>query len=36
LQYWLGSEIVKADAFRDGERVGVHYRNLLPSGEEVD
>jgi hypothetical protein len=36
VQDWLGGKIVKADAFRDGERVGVHYWNVLPSGEEVD
>lgn len=36
LQDWLGGEIIVADAFRDGQRVGVHYWNRLPSGEEVD
>jgi hypothetical protein len=36
VQDWLGGKVVKADAFRDGGRVGAHYWNLLPSGEEVD
>jgi hypothetical protein len=36
LQDWLGGEIIVADALRDGQRVGVHYWNRLPSGAEVD
>lgn len=32
----LGGEIMAADVYRDGERVGVHYWNLLPGGDEVD
>ena len=36
LQDWLGRKIIVADAFRDGRRVGVHYWNRLPSGEEVE
>ena len=31
-----GGEIIVADALRDGQRVGVHYWNRLPSGAEVD
>ena len=36
LQDWLGGKLLVADAFRDGQRVGAHYWNRLPSGEEVD
>jgi hypothetical protein len=36
LQDWLGGKVLVADAFRDDKRVGVHYWNRLPSGEEVD
>ena len=36
LQDWLGGKLLVADAFRDGQRVGVHYWNRLPSGEEID
>ena len=36
LQDWLGGDILAADVYRDDERVGVHYWNRLPGGEEVD
>jgi hypothetical protein len=36
VQDWLGGDILAADVYRDDERVGVHYWNRLPGGEEVD
>ena len=36
LQDWVGGDIMAADVYRDGERVGVHYWNRLPGGDEVD
>lgn len=36
LQDWMGGEILAADVFRGGERVGMHYWNLLPGDVEVD
>jgi hypothetical protein len=36
LQDWMGGQILAADVSRDGQRVGVHYWNLLPGDLEVD
>src|SRR5215510_4384183 len=32
----LGGEVLAADVFRNGLRVGAHMWNRLPGGEEVD
>jgi hypothetical protein len=36
LARWMGGTIMVADVTRDGIRVGPHYWNRLPDGQEID
>src|SRR5579875_2413073 len=36
LQDWLGGEVLAAEVWRDGQKVGAHYWNQLPDGTEID